>query len=72
MKILITGTSQGIGKAIAERFLKENHTVIGIDRQEKSITNENYIHYICDVRDFENLPQRPKRKGLLSELFFPK
>ncbi len=57
MKILITGTSQGIGKAIAERFLKENHTVIGIDRQEKSITNENYIHYICDVRDFENLPQ---------------
>lgn len=57
MKILITGTSQGIGKAIAERFLKENHTVIGIDRQGKSITNENYIHYICDVRDFENLPQ---------------
>ena len=57
MKILITGTSQGIGKAIAERFLKENHTVIGIDRQEKSITNENYIHYICDVRDFENLPE---------------
>lgn len=57
MKILITGTSQGIGKAIAERFLKENHTVIGIDRQEKSITNENYIHYICDVRDFDKLPQ---------------
>ncbi len=22
--------------------------------------------------NFENLPQRPKRKGLLSELFFPK
>jgi NAD(P)-dependent dehydrogenase (short-subunit alcohol dehydrogenase family) len=57
MKVLITGTSQGIGKAIAERFLKENHTVIGIDRQEKSITDENYTHYQCDVRDYDHLPE---------------
>ncbi len=56
MKVLITGTSQGIGKAITERFLKEKHTVIGIDRQNASITNENYIHYQCDVRDYEKLP----------------
>ena len=56
MKILITGTSQGIGKAIAERFLKEKHTVIGIDRQDKTIENDNYTHYVCDVRDFEKLP----------------
>ncbi|MBR5779362.1 MAG: SDR family oxidoreductase [Clostridia bacterium] len=57
MKVLITGTSQGIGKAIAERFLKENHTVIGIDRQDKSITDENYTHYQCDVRDYAHLPE---------------
>lgn len=56
MKILITGTSQGIGKAIAERFLKENHEVIGIDRQEAGIQHENYIHYQSDVRDYNNLP----------------
>ena len=56
MKVLITGTSQGIGKAIAERFLKEKHTVIGIDIQEKSITDENYTHYQCDVRDYDRLP----------------
>lgn len=57
MKILITGTAQGIGRAIAERFLKEDHAVIGIDRQKSSITHPQYTHYTCDVRDKEHLPE---------------
>lgn len=56
MKVLITGTTQGIGKAIAELFLKENHSVIGIDRQMASIQHKNYIHYTCDVREYDKLP----------------
>ncbi len=56
MKVLITGTTQGIGKAVAELFLKENHQVIGIDRKEASLSHSNYIHYVCDVRDVEKLP----------------
>ena len=56
MKVLITGTSQGIGLAIAMQFLKENHTVIGIDRQESTIDDKNYTHYVCDIRDYEKLP----------------
>ena len=56
MKILITGTSQGIGKAIAQHFLNEAHQVIGIDRKEASISHKNYAHYKCDICDYDNLP----------------
>ena len=56
MNVLITGTSQGIGEAIARHFLEKGHHVFGIDRQKKSITHENYTHYVCDVRDREHLP----------------
>ena len=56
MKILITGTSQGIGKAIAEYFLSRSHTVIGIDRQSASIADNSYVHYQCNIRDWDSLP----------------
>ena len=57
MKVLITGTSRGIGKAIAEKFLQEGYPVAGIDRQPQTIENSAYTHYLCDVRDRENLPR---------------
>ena len=56
MKVLVTGTSQGIGKAIAELFLENGHEVIGLDRCVHSIEAGNYTHIICDIRDYENLP----------------
>ena len=57
MKVLITGTTQGIGKAIAVMFLAKGHNVVGIDRQSASITHANYQHHQVDVRDYQNLPQ---------------
>ena len=54
---VITGASQGIGKAIAEYFLERGHKVLGIDRQPASISNDAYTHIRGDIRDLENLPE---------------
>ena len=56
MKILITGTSQGIGKAIAGLFLKNGHEVIGIDRADSSLSAAGYTHIRCDIRDIDKMP----------------
>ena len=54
MKVLVTGTSKGIGKSIATKFLEEGHDVIGFDILEGTINNKNYTHYIQDI--CEKLP----------------
>ena len=51
MKVLVTGSSNGIGKAIAEKFLQNNFEVIGFDILDSTIEHSNYKHFkqnICD------------------------
>ena len=57
MKVLISGSSKGIGKAVAVHFLKKGHEVVGIDKLPSSIEDKNYSHILKDVRDFESLPE---------------
>ncbi len=56
MKVLITGSSKGIGLAAANRFLKLGHEVIGIDLLPSNIDHPNYHHYIADVSKKKQLP----------------
>ena len=56
MRVLITGTSSGIGKAIAEKFLKEGFDVTGFDRKEASISQDLYTHFCLDIRAREQYP----------------
>ena len=50
MKVLITGTSRGIGRACALKYLKEGHEVIGMDVREGTISGEAaYRHIQADI-----------------------
>lgn len=57
MKVLITGASNGIGKATAELFLGTGHQVVGLDMAETSIVDPNYIHIRADISKKESLPE---------------
>ena len=46
---VVTGSRRGVGKSIAEYFLREGATVVGLARGESSIEVEKYIHFAVDV-----------------------
>lgn len=60
MKILVTGSSNGIGKSIAKKFVQAGYCVVGFDIQpnpfEDTNIKNNYQHYCVDVRNPESFP----------------
>jgi len=46
---VITGTSRGLGRSLAEYFLSKNHTVAGCSRSSATISNERYEHTSLDL-----------------------
>lgn len=57
MRVLVTGSSSGIGKGIAKKFLREGHEVIGFDREGASLTAAGYRHFRLDIRDRTAYPE---------------
>lgn len=48
---LVTGSSRGIGELIAQHFLENGATVIGVSRGDAAISSPNYSHYKIDITD---------------------
>lgn len=56
MKILITGSSSGIGLSTSKYFLSKGFDVIGIDEKPSQINNPHYQHFVSDISKDE-LPE---------------
>lgn len=56
-KVMVAGSTSGIGLAITKMFLEEGATVIGLGRNFKNTTDlgENFIPCKCDVTDPDEL-----------------
>ena len=49
--ILITGTSKGIGRFLAEYYLERGFSVVGCSRGIVDLVHERYTHHVADVCD---------------------
>ena len=54
---LITGTRKGIGKFLAEHYVRLGHRVVGCSRGEIDWTLDGYTHYVADVADEKAVKQ---------------
>jgi 3-oxoacyl-[acyl-carrier protein] reductase len=48
---VITGTRKGIGRRLAEHYVRAGHRVVGCSRGDVDWTLEGYTHYRADVAD---------------------
>lgn len=54
-QIIITGTSRGIGRDVAELFLRHGVAVYGISRSPSDLTHAQYTHACLDITNEEDV-----------------
>jgi 3-oxoacyl-[acyl-carrier protein] reductase len=55
--ILIAGSRQGLGRALAEHYAKSGHNVFGLSRNESDLIHPRYRHICADVAREDTLKQ---------------
>lgn len=53
--MIITGTSKGIGRFLAEYYTGKGYQVIGCSRSDIEYSLDNYEHYCLDITDEESV-----------------
>ncbi len=48
-RVLITGTTKGVGRFLADHYLAQGDVVVGCARSGATITHDNYVHHELDV-----------------------
>ena len=70
MKVLLTGSSRGIGKAISDLLLISGFEVTGTSTKPINHSNNNkYRHIVCDLANEQDLQ---KLKEIFAEEAIPK
>ena len=54
-KVVITGASQGIGQAIAQKFLNENYEVHNIPRHTPQYSHLHLHHWQADILQYDQI-----------------
>lgn len=57
--VLVTGASQGLGKALCEELLRQGYKVFGVARSEK--TDQNFSYLQCDVSNEHSVAELSKK-----------
>ena len=55
--VLITGTSRGLGEALAHAYLAAGEQVVGCSRGAATIAHENYHHFCVDIADERSISE---------------
>lgn len=67
-RIIVTGASSGIGRAVAARLLDEGYAVIGLSRTEPDLTHDRFCHVRADLADLDAIGPLARQLGAVDGL----